>query len=208
MKTAAEIHWQPFVCRMACKLGGGIDCTVSCRIYDLAIPCGITPTRRSHLLMKPHERNSVEPDCIHSIHLTNYPFRWYLSGTRWLFLSSSQRKYMELFFTLVARRWLVTCIATGPAPAAPKMVIASAGDAIPYCPKAKLAIPIAASMPADVIKRALLFFMARFILFISGSISSVFSSEIVELSIGFPLRPLVIESRNTAKDSSFLDYYK
>lgn len=49
-------------------------------------------------------------------------------------------------------------------PAAPRMLMASQGDAIPYCPNVKLAIPIAASMPAEVTNRDRSFFITKDIL--------------------------------------------
>ena len=47
---------------------------------------------------------------------------------------------------------------------APRKAMASEGDAIPYCPNVKLAIPIAASMPAEVTNRDRSFFITKDIL--------------------------------------------
>ena len=49
-------------------------------------------------------------------------------------------------------------------PAAPRMVMTSQGDATPYYPNVKLAIPIAASMPAEVTNRDRSFFITKDIL--------------------------------------------
>lgn len=52
----------------------------------------------------------------------------------------------------------------GPYAGAPRKAMASEGDAIPYCPNVKLAIPIAASMPAEVTNRDRSFFITKDIL--------------------------------------------
>lgn len=71
---------------------------------------------------------------------------------------------MGFSFALASRKKSADRDATAPMPAAPRKAMASEGDAIPYCPNVKLAIPIAASMPAEVTNRDRSFFITKDIL--------------------------------------------